>query len=266
MTFNSSGIPAFDATTIDFTSRVCVKACPNIVDKMNYYDQATDANILENKVLDLTTAANWAIVKAHITDGDWGNPPTFTRTIGTDTGVTVLGATAIPGGNYCFMSVDSTISEVEALKEQLDTLINDFMKSLTSGSGGTGSFSQAMSSVMSTMDVIMLGFLGSGVTGFIVLFLYTQKVFIGLVTYIMVGSVMGVLGFGCFIVNGMYLKKIILLQGVDNTCFPTWDVASISTFDISSEVSWQMWFGWPTSAAAVCGGSLFMIQLFCVIR
>lgn len=59
-----------------------------------------------------------------------------------------------------------------------------------------------MSSVISTMDVIMLGFIGAGVTGFIVLFLYSQKVVIGVITYIMVFSMFFVLALGTWILNG----------------------------------------------------------------
>lgn len=57
-----------------------------------------------------------------------------------------------------------------ALLLEITKLTDSFMQSLTSG-GDSGTFSQIMSSILQTMDVIMLGFVGAGVTGFIVLIL-----------------------------------------------------------------------------------------------
>jgi len=97
---------------------------------------------------------------------------------------------------------------------------------MTAGASGTGTFGQILSSITGTLDIIMLSFLAAGVTGFLVLCLYTQKLFIGLVTYVMVFSVLVVLVFGTWIVNSTYYQAIIATQG--QGCFPTWDLSNIS--------------------------------------
>jgi len=97
--------------------------------------------------------------------------------------------------------VDSSLSVVQPILFQLTQLSNQFIKSMTAGSSGTGTLSQILTSITGTLDVIMLGFLGSGVVGFIVLILYTQKVIIGLITYTMVFSMLVVLCLGTWIVN-----------------------------------------------------------------
>lgn len=86
----------------------------------------------------------------------------------------------------------------------IDQIMDSFKKSLTGGAGGKGTFSQILSSIMSTMDCIMIGFLGAAITGFLVLILYSAKPFIGLITYAMVFSMLFVIAFGTWIVNGMY--------------------------------------------------------------
>jgi len=42
---------------------------------------------------------------------------------------------------------------------------------MTSGASGTGTLSQILASITGTLDVIMIGFLGSGIIGFLVLIL-----------------------------------------------------------------------------------------------
>lgn len=112
----------------------------------------------------------------------------------------------------------------------------------------------------------MLGFVGSGVTGFIVLILYTQKLIIGVITYIMVFAMAIVLAFGFWIVNSTYYTQIITMQG--QNCFLTWDISKFSDFDVSSQWSWRDWFGFPDSgnAGALCTISLTTIQFWCIVR
>jgi len=98
-------------------------------------------------------------------------------------GNNVFGSTLIgPSLNYCFLYANSNIPVVSALVTQLNNLATQFVKSMTAGASGSGTLSQILSSITGTLDVIMIGFLGSGVIGFLVLILYTQKVIIGIIT------------------------------------------------------------------------------------
>jgi len=72
---------------------------------------------------------------------------------------------------------------------------------MTAGASGNGTFGQILCSITGTLDIIMISFIASGFTGFFILCLYTQKVFIGIVAYTMVFSVLVVLGIGLWIVN-----------------------------------------------------------------
>lgn len=77
-------------------------------------------------------------------------------------------------------SIDN--AAINSIKENLLALVNSFISSMTTAGAGTGTVSQLLSSVINTMDCIMLGFVGAAVCGFIVLILYTQKVIIGFIT------------------------------------------------------------------------------------
>lgn len=104
-------------------------------------------------------------------------------TVNNDNGVLFLGAYQFNSKlNYCFASIDTNLPEIQNLANQLVALVNSLLKSFTSVSGGTGILSQGLNSIMTTLDVCLLGFLGSGVMGFIVLLLYTQKLIIGFIT------------------------------------------------------------------------------------
>jgi len=50
---------------------------------------------------------------------------------------------------------------------------------MTAGASGTGTFGQILSSITGTLDIIMLSFLAAGVTGFLVLCLYTRNSSLG---------------------------------------------------------------------------------------
>lgn len=100
--------------------------------------------------------------------------------------------------------MNSAIPEAATIYQSINNLASQFLNSMTAGASGTGTFGQILSSITGTLDVIMLSFLAAGVTGFLVLCLYTQKLFIGLVTYVMVFSVLVVLVFGTWIVNSTY--------------------------------------------------------------
>jgi hypothetical protein len=67
--------------------------------------------------------------------------------------------------------MDTTIPAIATIVTQIDQLITNFLKGLLSGSGGTGTFSQILNSIVGVADSIMIGFLGAGITGFIVLIL-----------------------------------------------------------------------------------------------
>jgi hypothetical protein len=106
------------------------------------------------------------------------------------------------------MAVDNTIDEVAAIQAQLTTLITSLADQAVKKMMGTGSFAQFLSSIIYSMDMIILAFLGSAIFGFILLVLYAWKPFITVLSYTMVFSVMIVLLAGAGIVNGMYFDNM----------------------------------------------------------
>lgn len=144
-----------------------------------FVKENTDKSIVSAKwpfVFDLSSSASWEFSKTWLSNNSYDLPTTSNPVVteasadSNVVGVALFGATNT-FSNYCFISVDTSITEIEAVAAQLTKLLDSFVQSLTSSGGGDGTFSQLMNSIMSVMDVIMLGFVGAGITGFIVLIL-----------------------------------------------------------------------------------------------
>lgn len=154
----------------------------------------------------MTTDARWqnakSVLQSHISGGGQAADLLFTFT-GTSSAVPVFG-TENKLGNYCTLSFDRTIAEIASIEAQLTTLVTSLADQAVKKMMGTGSFAQFLSSIIYSLDMIIIAFLGSAIFGFILLVLYAWKPFITVLAYTMVFSVMIVLLVGAGIVNAIY--------------------------------------------------------------
>jgi len=121
-------------------------------------------------------------------------------------------------GNYCVLVMDSTITDLASVKDQILTLINSITEKAVKSMMGTGSMAQIMSSILYSLDMIMLGLLGATVFGFVTLALFAYKPFITIVTYFMVFSLCFVFLIGAFMLNGIYWETLIAMYDKDVNC------------------------------------------------
>jgi hypothetical protein len=92
---------------------------------------------------------------------------------------------------------------VSSIKASLTTLVTGLADQAVKKMMGTGGIAQVMSSIVYSMDLIIISFLASAIFGFILLVLYAWKPFITTLAYTMVFSVMIVLLVGAVVVNMM---------------------------------------------------------------
>lgn len=94
------------------------------------------------------------------------------------------------------MEIDSTIPAVASIIDALNELMDNFIKTTLSATSGKDIFSQVLTSITSVIDVIMLGFMGASVVGVLVLVLFSNECFVGIIAYVMVLSIDAVLIIG----------------------------------------------------------------------
>lgn len=127
------------------------------------------------------------------------------------------------------LSFDTNIEEVAAIKDQLETLLTSLGDQAVKKMMGEGNTAQFMGSIIYSIDMIFIAFLGSAVFGFLTLMLFAWKDFITIMTYLMVFFLMIVLLIGAFIVNKMYWDSMIAMYDMaPTTCFT--EVATKQTF------------------------------------
>lgn len=97
---------------------------------------------------------------------------------------------------FCVMEIDSTIPAVASIIDALNELMDNFIKTTLSATSGKDIFSQVLTSITSVIDVIMLGFMGASVVGVLVLVLFSNECFVGIIAYVMVLSIDAVLIIG----------------------------------------------------------------------
>lgn len=97
---------------------------------------------------------------------------------------------------FCVMEIDSTIPAVASILDALNELMDNFIKTTLSATSGKDIFSQVLTSITSVIDVIMLGFMGASVVGVLVLVLFSNECFVGIIAYVMVLSIDAVLIIG----------------------------------------------------------------------
>jgi hypothetical protein len=173
---------------------MCVSTCPlmtanDATAKFDYYVNATTTGNF-NYIFDLTSQTNYDISVARLTQMVIDNggstaaatiAASFPDPAGSAAYYPLVGATNVLG-NYCLIQVDSTITEVAALIDQITTLVTSMSDSAIKSLMGTGSMAQVMSSVIYSIDLMFLAFIGSAVVGFMVLGLFAYKPFIMVVT------------------------------------------------------------------------------------
>jgi len=111
---------------------------------------------------------------------------------------------------FCVMKLDEDIPTIAAIIETLEETSDQFIKSTLSVSSGKDIFSQVLTSITTTTDVIILGFMASSVVGVLVLLLFSQEIFISFVAYTMVLSIDAALIIGAYIVQNLYLKQVVV--------------------------------------------------------
>jgi hypothetical protein len=79
------------------------------------------------------------------------------------------------------MSLDREIDMIGSIYEAIEDTIDQFVKSSLNATSGKDIFSQVLSSITTTIDVIMLGFMGASVVGVLVLLLFSNEIFVGFV-------------------------------------------------------------------------------------
>jgi len=90
---------------------------------------------------------------------------------------------------FCVMQIDETIPAVASIIDALNELMDNFIKTTLSATSGKDIFSQVLTSITSVVDVIMLGFMGASVVGVLVLVLFSNECFVGIIAYVMVLSI-----------------------------------------------------------------------------
>lgn len=111
---------------------------------------------------------------------------------------------------FCVMQLDEDIPTIATIIETLEETSDQFIKSTLSVSSGKDIFSQVLTSITTTTDIIILGFMASSVVGVLVLLLFSQEIFISFVAYTLVLSIDAALLIGAYIVQNLYLKQVVV--------------------------------------------------------
>jgi len=106
------------------------------------------------------------------------------------------------------MQIDQNIPAVASIIEALEELMDNFIKSTLSATSGKDLPSQVLTSITSVVDVIMLGFMGASVVGILVLMLFSNEIFVGIIAYVMVLSIDAVLIVGAYIIQDLYIAQL----------------------------------------------------------
>jgi len=111
---------------------------------------------------------------------------------------------------FCVMQLDEDIPTIATIIQTLEETSDQFIKSTLSVSSGKDIFSQVLTSITTTTDIIILGFMASSVVGVLVLLLFSQEIFISFVAYTLVLSIDAALLIGAYIVQNLYLKQVVV--------------------------------------------------------
>jgi len=169
-------------------------------------------------VFDLTSELNWNKSKQYISDNGING---LTYQFGSDTTKYPIFGSLKLVGNYCLISIDSSIPEVNLIIEQLNAMIKSVTDHAVKSMMGKGNTANLLSSVFYSSDMIFLAFIGSAVFGFLTLSLFAYKPFIGVMAYLMVFSLLVVLCVGAGLVNKVYWDQMINSNELDSiNCFP----------------------------------------------